>query len=93
MISGCLLEEEVDYALSDLPGQARPVEDFQECARLCQATDGCSFWTYSSKICYQKASSLGKTYHRGAISGQKACGVPLTETAESTTSRVIKAIK
>ena len=50
------------------------VQDIDECADLCGATSGCTYWTYFHKLCYLKNSDVGRNdTFTGYISGNRAC--------------------
>ena len=50
-------------------------ESAEECQKLCQETEGCSVFTYKTRIkeCWLKSTDTGRSYSAGDISGKKFC--------------------
>ena len=64
MLSGCIIEEDIDYSGNDIKpdGYRKIMESQQACADFCKTIMGGKFWSWSSrdKLCYVKSSSSGR---------------------------------
>ena len=79
--SECLREAGVDYS----SGPENNIFDWQglteeHCASLTASTTGGQFWTYkaSERRCWVKRTNNGRKTMSGIVSGNRACGDPLT---------------
>ena len=79
--SECIREEGVDYS----SGPENNVFNWQglsehHCASLAASTTGGQFWTYkaSESRCRVKKTNNGRKTMAGVVSGNRACGNPLT---------------
>jgi hypothetical protein len=68
------METDVDYYGNDV-GSVQTLYPWT-CCDLCQATDGCEFYTFwnldpNGPTCYMKSSAAGRTTKSGALSGMR----------------------
>ena len=78
MLSGCIIEEDIDYSGNDIKpdGYRKIMESQQACADVCKTIMNGRFWSWSSrdKLCYVKSSSSGRKSRSGFVSGNRECG-------------------
>ena len=78
MLSGCIIEEDIDYSGNDIKpdGYRKIMESQQACADFCKTILGGKFWSWSlgDKLCYVKSSSSGRKSVSGKVSGNRECG-------------------
>ena len=78
MLSGCIIEEDIDYSGNDIEphGYRKIMESQQACADFCKTIMGGKFWSWSSgdKLCYVKSSNSGRKSVSGKVSGNRECG-------------------
>ena len=78
MLSGCIIEEDIDYNGNYIKphGYRIIMESQQACADFCKTIMGGKFWSWSSgdKLCYVKSSSSGRKSVSGKVSGNRECG-------------------
>lgn len=75
-----------DYFGDDLAGGSNlAAADAAACALLCESTEGCTFFTYVTSLCYLKTSNSGRFISAGAMSGscETCLGAPCTNSPTS----------
>ena len=78
MLSGCIIEEDIDYYGNDIKphGFHKVMESQQACADVCKTIMNGRFWSWSSrdKLCYVKSSISGRKSRSSYVSGNRECG-------------------
>ena len=56
------------------------VENMEACAKLSFSTEGAKFWTFlpAENLCWVKTSKNGRRPHATVVSGNRACGKPMS---------------
>ena len=107
--SGCKIEENIAYDQNDIvvhgtrafPHGTNSAKNRESCADLCASTEGCFFWTWTTKgdLCWIKNSKSGREVNVGAVSGNKKCGVDKTQhhypilTGQSQSSKILFGVR
>ena len=76
-ITGCNLEDNIDYQGFNIWGSGEVVESKEACARLSFSRDDALFWTFrkDNRQCYLKDSNSVKKENTEAVSGNRECGM------------------
>ena len=56
------------------------VENKEACAKLSFSTKGAKYWSFlpAGKLCWVKTSKNGRRPHATVVSGNRACGKPMS---------------